>query len=290
VLLIPTQSGAIPNLAVALAKEGHMYLMNQQNLGKFTPGGPDKILGTFPMQPGDACWCAESYYTGSDGVGRVVSSAGNTMVSWKLQTSPSVTLVTEWSQSTVAAGQDGGFFTWVSSNGTQAGTAIIWAVSRPPNTNPANDLLYAFNAADGSLLFSANAGTWPSPGNANIVPVVANGQAFVASYKQVAIFGPIAAGAAAAKLASASSAQISALGNQLSGWVDGINGPVLMIRKRNGDHATIDATPARGAFQSVPIGMGEAITAEGSYDAQGVLHAQTIARAKHSRDLWPPDR
>ena len=164
VLLIPTQSGAIPNLAVALAKEGHMYLMNQQNLGKFTPGGPDKILGTFPMQPGDACWCAESYYTGSDGVGRVVSSAGNTMVSWKLQTSPSVTLVTEWSQSAVAAGQDGGFFTWVSSNGTQAGTAIIWAVSRPPNTNPANDLLYAFNAADGSLLFSANAGTWPNSG------------------------------------------------------------------------------------------------------------------------------
>jgi hypothetical protein len=49
VLLIPPQSGSIPNLAVALAKEGRMYLMNQQNLGKFTPGGPDKILGSFAL-------------------------------------------------------------------------------------------------------------------------------------------------------------------------------------------------------------------------------------------------
>jgi hypothetical protein len=288
VLLIPTQAGPIPNLAVALAKEGHMYLMSQQNLGKFTPGGPDNILGTFPMQVGDACWCAESYYMGSDGVGRVVSSAGNTMVSWKIQTSPSVTLVGEWSQSTVGAGQDGGFFTWVSSNGTQAGTAIIWAVSRPANTSPANDLLYAFNAVDGSLLFSANAGTWPNPGNANIVPVVANGQVFVASNQQLAIFGPIAAGAKVAAPLSTVASQTSV--SKVSGWVDQINGTDLVVRNRNGAHITIDAKPAKDAHQSVPIGMEEAITAEGNYDAQGVLHAQTIVRAKNSRDLWPPDR
>jgi hypothetical protein len=287
VLLIPAQSGPVANLAVALGKWGQMYLMNQQNLGQFTPNGPDKVLGSFAVTN---CWCAESYFKGSDGVGRVVSSAGNTIITWKIQTSPSVTLVMERTFPALTSGQDAGFFTSVSSNATQAGTAVIWAVSRPTTTSPANVLLYAFNAANGSLLFSANAGTWPNPGNSNIVPVVANGQVFVASNKQLAIFGPITAGAAVAKLASASSVQISALGNQLSGWVDGINGTVLMIRKRNGDHATIDAKPARDAFQSVPIEMEEAITAEGNYDAQGVLHAQTIARAKYSPALWPPDR
>jgi hypothetical protein len=291
VLLIPTQSGPIPNLAVALGKDGRMFFMNQQNLGKFTPGGPDKVLGTFPITQ---CWCAESYYKGSDGVGRVVSSGGNTIISWKLQTSPSVTLVRERTLSALVTGQDPGFFTSVSSNGTQSGTAVIWAVSRPTDTSPANVLLYAFDAASGSLLFSATAGTWPNSGNANIVPVVANGQVFVASNQQLAIFGPKAAGAAVATLAPASSgtttSQISALGNQLSGWIDQINGTELMIRKRNGDHAMIDAKPARDAFQSVPIGMEEAITAEGNYDAQGVLHAQTIVRAKDSRDLWPPDQ
>ena len=49
VLLIPPQSGPVANLAVALGKDGRMFLMNQQNLGQFTPGGPDKVLGTFAL-------------------------------------------------------------------------------------------------------------------------------------------------------------------------------------------------------------------------------------------------
>jgi hypothetical protein len=113
---------------------------------------------------------------GSDGVGRVLSSAENRIVPWTIQTSPSVTLVSQTEFSGIVTGQDPGFFTSVSSNGTQAGTAVIWAVSRPTNTNPATVLLYAFNTANGALLFSATAGTWPNTGgNANIVPVIANG-------------------------------------------------------------------------------------------------------------------
>jgi hypothetical protein len=34
----------------------------------------------------------------------------------------------------------------------------------------------------------------------------------------------------------------------------------------------------------------EAVTAEGNFDDQGVLHAQTIVRAKDSVALWPPDQ
>jgi hypothetical protein len=291
VLLIPAQSGPVANLAIALGKDGRMFLMNQQSLGQFTLGGPDKVLGTFPIS---GCWCAESYYKGTDGVGRIISSAGNTIIIWKLQTSPSVTLVKERTLSTLVSGPDSGFFTSVSSNGTQSGTAVIWAVSRPTNRSPANVLLYAFNAANGSLLFSATAGTWPNPGNPNIVPVVANGRVFVASNKLLAIFGPITAGAAVATSVPVSSevvtSQSPASGSEVSGWVDQINGTELVVRERNGAHVTIDAKPAREAFQSVPIGMEEAITAEGNYDAQGVLHAQTIVRAKDSVALWPPDR
>ena len=89
---------------------------------------------------------------------------------------------------------------------------------------------------------------------------------------------------------STAALQVPASGSQVSGWVDQINGTTLVIRKRNGDHVTIDAKPAEAAFQSAPIGMEEAITAEGYYDPQGVFHAQTIVRAKDSRNLWPPDR
>jgi hypothetical protein len=297
VLLIPAQSGPVANLAVALGKDGRMFLMNQQSLGQFTSGGPDKVLGTFPVQE---CWCAESYYKGSDGVGRVVSSAGNTIIIWIIQTSPSVTLVKERTLSPLFSGQDPGFFTSVSSNGSQAGTAVIWTVSRPTDKNPANVLLYAFNAANGSLL---NAGTWPNPGNANIVPVVANGRVFVASNKQLAIFGPITAGeTAATSVAGAmvatsvpvssgvATSQDPASSGQLSGWVVQMNRAELILRKRNGTHVTIDAKPARDAFRSAPIGMEEAVTAVGNYDAQGLLHAQTIIRAKDSLALWPPDQ
>ena len=39
-------------------------------------------------------------------------------------------------------------------------------------------------------LFRAQAGTWPNTGgNSNLVPVVANGEVFVASHAQLKIFG-----------------------------------------------------------------------------------------------------
>ena len=55
-------------------------------------------------------------------------------------------------------------------------------------------MLYAFAATpvNGTLklLYSGAAGQWPNlGGNANIVPMVANGLAYVAAYKSLTIFG-----------------------------------------------------------------------------------------------------
>ena len=215
VLLLPPQPGPFPNLAVATAKSGNMYLLNRDNLGGFTPGGPDKVLDTKTIGP---CWCGPSYFTGSDGIGRVVSSgcsgctttSGATLAQitvWKVQTSPTVAFVQEGAALPVASGQDGGTFTAVSSNGTMAGTTVIWATGEPVDSNPAAVNLYAFGAAPSGgtlpLLYSSRAGSWPNTGaNANIVPVVANGKVYVASNKQLTIFGlgghSFAASAAAA--------------------------------------------------------------------------------------------
>jgi hypothetical protein len=305
VLLIPTQSGPVPDLAVHLGKIGPLYLLNQQNLGKFNPNGgvqcnprevcaADKVVGNFALDPSDDCWCTPSYFTGSDGVGRVVLSAGHHIIIWKIQTSPTVTLVKERTLPDIASGQDAGFFTSVSSNGTQAGSAVVWAISRPTDQNPANILLYAFNPTNGSLLFSANAGIWPSPGNANIVPVVANGRVYVGSYKQLAIFGPKAAGAAVATAQPALSAtapsETPVRWNQITGRVLRVSGTEVIVQQRWGAHVKIDAKPAQDARQSVLILKGEIITAEGNYDALGVLHAKTIVRAKASPALWPRDQ
>jgi hypothetical protein len=307
VLLIPTQSGPIPNLAVHLGKIGPLYLLSQQNLGKFTPtaqGGTqcapravcpaDKIVGNYALDPSDDCWCTPSYFTGSDGVGRVVLSAGHHVIIWRIQTSPTATLVKERTLPTISSAQDAGFFTSVSSNGTQAGTAVIWAVSRPTDTNPANVLLYAFDPTNGSILFSANAGTWPSPGNANIVPVVANGQVYVGSYKQLAIFGPTNAVAAVTNarptLIAMTPSKTPVHGNQVTGRVLRVSGDEVIVQQHSGAHVTIDAKGAQDARQSALILKGLIITAEGELDAHGVLHATTIVRAKPSPALWPPDQ
>jgi hypothetical protein len=102
--------------------------------------------------------------------------------------------VKEGSSSTIGGAQDPGFFTTVSSDDKK--DAMIWAVSRPNNPSPADVSLFAFSAkpASGSstltTLFQGVAGAWPNTGgNANIVPVVANGRVFVASNKQLSIFG-----------------------------------------------------------------------------------------------------
>jgi hypothetical protein len=289
VLLIPTQSGPVPNLAVAMGKAGPMFLLNQQNLGQFTPNGPDKVLARFDI---GNCWCAESYFTGSDGVGRVVSSAGNTIIIWQIQTSTNVTLVNERTLPAIAAGQDPGFFTSISSNGTQAGTAVVWAVSRPTDTSPANVMLYAFNPANGSLIFSANAGTWLAPGNANIVPVVANGQVFVASTQQLAIFGPTTTTVAMSATAVSKPALSQTLvhWNQVTGRVLRVSGTEVIVQQFSGAHVTIDTKPAQDAHQTVPIVKGEIITVQGELGALGLLHAKTIVRAKASPALWPPDQ
>jgi hypothetical protein len=291
VLLVPAQNGPTPNLAVALGKKGALFLLNQQNLGHYTPNGPDHVLGSYNV---DQCWCAESYFMGSDGVGRVVTSAGSHAILWKIQTSPTAALTEERTLPNLTTGQDAGFFTTVSSNGTQAGTAVIWAVSRPVDQNPANVLLFAFNPTSGSQIFSAIAGTWPAPGNANIVPVVANGQVFVGSTNQLAIFGPKTAGATVASATQANSKILTSAapvhGNQVTGRVLRVSGSEVILQQRSGAHVTIDASPARAVFQSVPIVKGEIVTAEGELDSQGVLHAKTIVRAKPSEALWPRDQ
>jgi hypothetical protein len=299
VLLLPPQPGPFPYLAVAAGKAGTMYLLNRPNMGGFTPGGPDNVLDEQTIGP---CWCGPSYFTGPDGVGRVVSSGGidpNSAVIavWKVQTSPTVALVLEGAAPPVASGQDGGTFTTVSSNGTQAGTAIIWATGRPTDPDSATVNLYAFAAAPSSgtlpLLFSSPAGSWPNTGgNANIVPVVANGHVFVASNQQLTIFGPgghpfVARAAAAAQRAALNTHKPP---HEITGVLERVDGSTLTLRTRAGKIARVDDSEALRKEQTGILVPGNAYTVQGTYDSIGALHAQAVARAKNSRAIWPSDR
>jgi hypothetical protein len=192
-LLIPRQpAGPVPDIAVAAGKDGRLFVLNRESLGGFSPSGND-VLDTVSI--GD-CWCAQSYFVGPDGVARIVTSGGRAVGIWRLRVTPTVALTRQSLSAPLSTGEDGGFFTSVSSNGRAAGSAVIWAVSRPTNGDPANVLLYAIKPADAEILFSAVAGTWPNTNaDSDLVPVVANGTVLVASYGQLAIFGLLPPGA-----------------------------------------------------------------------------------------------
>src|SRR5271166_1084897 len=309
VMLFSTNDATYPYLAVAAGKDGRVFLLNPANLGQPTnttpPTSTPQPLNT---QPIESCWCGPSFFIGPDGGRRIVTSHGSRLRTWRVQMSASPTLTQE-ATATISSGQDSGFFTSVSSNGTGAGSAIIWAVGRPTGTgaNPKAVTLFAFAATPPSgsttltQLFSAPAESWPNTGgNANIVPVVANGKVFVASAYldgsgntrgQLNIFGKGGTGAPISS-ASIASAVAPASAHTISGTLVAISGETLTLRTRAGKTATIDASGAlRNERVTGPLMVGTPYTAQGTtFDTSGALLATAIGRAKPSSGLWPSDR
>jgi hypothetical protein len=189
VLVLPDQPGSTPHLAVAAGKDGNMYFMNEDDLGGYSTT-ENNVLGTYQI---GGCWCGESYFVDpTDGLARVVSSGGNVVDVWKLETSPTPSLTNVTHSQGLITGQNGGFFTSVSSNGNA--NPIIWALARPTSQKPPSMLLYAFNPDSGKTLmtqlFKTVGGSWPNQGgDSNQVPMIANGMVYVASFKELKIFG-----------------------------------------------------------------------------------------------------
>jgi len=187
-MVLPDQPGSTPHLVVAAGKVGTMFLMNGDSLGGFS-SSKNNVLGQYAI---GECWCGQSYYVDpSDNIGRVVSSGGTSVIAWKVQTSGTPSLAKVSNSPSIGGGQDGGFFTTISSNGTA--NPVIWTVSRPDPSVSVTIYLTAFDPSSGRTmkqLFRAPAGSWPNVGgNSNLVPMVANGRVYVASNKQLRIFG-----------------------------------------------------------------------------------------------------
>jgi Domain of unknown function (DUF5666) len=283
VMLLPDQEANTPALAVHAGKVGQMYLLNRDKLGGYDPTtGTNHVLGTFSI---GGCWCGPSYFQGSDNAGRVVSSGGNTVMVWRVQKGKNPTLVLASQSAPLSSGQDTGFFTTVSSNGTQ--NAIIWAVTRPVNSSNPNVTLYAFDANSNQLINPIVAGTWPNTGgNANIVPAVANAHVYVAAYKTVAIFGLGPPGA----LAAVTLPQPALNGHEIYGTITSVDGSLLVIETRTGTLLSVDASTAIADDQSINnLKDGKTVRVVGDFNASGVLVATAITRAKNSPDSWPPD-
>jgi outer membrane protein assembly factor BamB len=284
VMIIAGDGGT--SLATIVSKDGRLWLLDASNLST--------ILDM--QQLGSGCWCAPTFFRGSDGISRVLSSAGNALQSWQIQGTSTPQLAPEATAYVQNGIQDPGFFTVVSSNGRKSGSAIIWAVARPTSSTPLT--LYAFAAmpvnSTFTQLYSSPAGQWPYlGGNANIVPVVANGKVYVASYQALTIFGPNGspAPASASVPIAAAAALPPGITRRVTGQLLSLSGTDLTLLTRTGQMLRIDDAAAVANRRVAMLTVGHAYTVLGNSAANSsVVMAAAVSRAKSSSATWPEDR
>jgi hypothetical protein len=291
-VVLPDQPGPIPHLAVAAGKDANLYIVNRDTgkMGEFqNPNVPKSVsIATCPCDTHSG----PAYFKGSDGIGRVVSSGGDEVMTWKVDTASTPALALD-GKAPVTSGQDPGFFTSISSNGTAANTAIIWAVGRPQSDSNTHVILQAFDAtaSGGTLkaLWSDNAGSWPNTGgNANIVPTVANGMVYVASNQQLQIFGLIRPSHGRKRVTEvafepevAPQSFTPATGPLYWGTIRAVNGSRVTLELRSGRKLTVDVSKIMPRATSDFGAIGRSLAVSGTIAPDGILSATGIWRVKN---------
>jgi hypothetical protein len=316
-MVLPDQPGSIPHLAVAGGKDGRAFLLNRDKMGGYTPNGPDQVLQTVDM---GGCWCGPAYFVGSDNIPRVVTGGGNGIMTWQLQTAPTTQLVQEYSTGSdpvFGLPDAGGAIAVISSNGTTPGTAVVWYVQKPATSSDQNPgtvvTLQAYAAAGLQPLVSISAGTWLHAvnSNASIVPTVANGKVYVASNRQMEIFGlltpqqtaraavepqrlapsvpdAITCPSSVTPLAAAGGTQAGE--HEFHGTACRASGGELRLALRNGHSIAIETSHAFDRAHKVLLTPGRALVVRATIDEKGVAHARQISPAHPFSEITPADR
>ena len=182
VMLLPDMTdanGRVRHLAVGAGKDSNIYLVNRDSMGKFNSVS-NNIWQELDGVLGGGVYATPAYfnfsiYYGPQGGSLRAFSMANALLS----SSPTSQSSTHFPYP--------GTFPVVSANGTA--NAIVWAYE---NTSPA--VLHAYAATNlATELYNSNQASRGrdhfGAGNKYIVPVVADGKVFVASARNVAVFG-----------------------------------------------------------------------------------------------------
>jgi hypothetical protein len=181
-MLLPDQTdstGVVRQLAVGAGKDGHLYVVNRSNMGKFSMSNNaiwEDMSGALP----GGIWATPAYFQGTVYYGDV----GGTLKAFGIQ--QALLGKTPTSQTSISFAYPG-TAPAVSANGSSNG--IVWAVQ---NSNPA--ALHAFAAANlATELYNSNQAANGrdnfGAGNKFMTPSIANGKVYVGTPTGVAVFG-----------------------------------------------------------------------------------------------------
>ncbi len=190
VMLLPQQTGRFSNLAVTSGKNGHIYLLNRDSLGRYNErrGNPQvmqEISGQLKQQMGTpAYWNGRLYFGAGispqkDGIKAFALRNGTLSTTPVSQTAA----ITHLTRSTVS----------ISSNGNSNG--IVWALDNDAYyaARQGSAVLHAYDASDLSReLYNSNQRfSRDDPGQSSkfTVPTIADGKVFVGGANQLSVYG-----------------------------------------------------------------------------------------------------
>jgi hypothetical protein len=180
-VVLPDQkdaAGHTMHLAVGAGKDGNLYMVNRDSMGKFTNGSNaiyQQLTGGLP----GGIWSMPAYFNGAIYYAPVNTSMRMfKMSNAKLSTSPTA-------QTPNTFGYPGATPS-VSANGASNG--IVWAVE-----NSGTAVLHAYNASNLNELYNSNQAASGRDhfggGNKFMTPTIANGKVYVGTPNGVAVFG-----------------------------------------------------------------------------------------------------
>jgi outer membrane protein assembly factor BamB len=182
-MLLPdlTDAGSVVrHLVVGAGKDGNIYLVNRDSMGKFNAGNNSQIWQQLSGALPGGIWSTPAYFNGTVYYGSVSANLkAFTLSNAKLVATPQSQSTTQYAYPGTAPS--------VSANGTS--NAIVWANE---NTNPA--VLHAYDAANlANEIYNSNQAAANrdhfGTGNKYITPTVADGKVFVGTTNGVGVFG-----------------------------------------------------------------------------------------------------
>ncbi len=192
VVVLPDQPGPLAHLVVTSAKNGHIYLLNRDNLGGYNSNGGrnprvvQELTGVLKQQMGTAAYWNGNVYFGAGVSPSFDSIRAFSLHNGRLSSAPTsrTPAVYKLTRSTVT----------VSANGNSNG--IVWAVE--------TDAYYATGSHGAAVLHAYDARNLarelynskqrsardnPGPASKFTVPTVVNGKVFVGTANQLSVYG-----------------------------------------------------------------------------------------------------